>query len=109
MKCRNCGRPKEEHKPVRTGGHLGWFCPNGSGDEFPATVDVKVELLYRAGSDKPWVAEWEALAGAKTVSAGHPLEVLEAAGRLIEKSLEEKPAEELDVERAIDETRRPKG
>src|SRR5580658_9428069 len=106
MKCKNCGFPKDAHIEVAAGaGRTVWKCPNGSGETFPITPDVKVELHYRAGERHPWIAKcvtptgdlWE-------VVAEQPSEALALAGHEIEASLEEKTDEEKSVEKAIEET-----
>jgi hypothetical protein len=107
MKCKNCGFQKDAHiQAPAAGGRTAWECPNGSGETFPVTPDVKVELHYRAGETHPWIAKcitptadgWE-------VVAEQPAEALALAGREIEASLEEKTNEEKNVEKAIEETR----
>ena len=102
MKCRNCGFPKTDH--VRAAGLNGpiALCPDGSGDSYPATVDVSVELHYRAGDESPWVAKWvHPLAGAGEVVATQPTDALRLAANEIDKTLEEKTADEKAVEEAI--------
>jgi hypothetical protein len=106
MKCKNCGFPKDAHIDTTDGSRTIWQCPNGSGDTFPAIVDVKVELHYRTGEKYPWIAKCVSpTAGAWETVSAHPVEALELAGREIEKSLEEKTGEEKDVEKAIEDTR----
>jgi hypothetical protein len=105
MKCKNCGFPKDAHKETVEGDRTVWLCPTGAGGTFPATVDVKVELHYRAGDRSPWIAKCSSTDGVWEFAAAQPIEALEIAGREIEKSLEEKSAEEIEVEKAIEETR----
>jgi hypothetical protein len=90
MKCRNCGRPREEHVEGTNeiGQHV-WKCPDGSGETFPASMEIKVELHYRTGDDSPWVARWEhPLLGVGEVRARRAEEALEAAGRQLERGFE---------------------
>jgi hypothetical protein len=106
MKCKNCGLPRDAH--IAVAGPHGvtiWQCPNGSGDAYPATVDLKVELHYRAGDDLPWIARWVYPTGVDAeAAAAQPTAALDLAGRRIEKTLEEKTAEEQEIEKAIEET-----
>jgi hypothetical protein len=104
MKCKNCGAPRSAHikKPLGPDSAPIWECPNGSGDTFPAMLDTKVELHYRAGDDHPWIARWvHPLHGADEATADGPTEALQSAGREIERLSEEKSAEEIAVEKAI--------
>lgn len=105
MKCRNCGLPRSAHTELAgEGGRNIWRCPNGSGDTYPAVTDVKVELHYRAGEDDPWVAKWlHPTTGPGEVASASPVDALERAARKIDKSLEEKSAEEKRIEQAIKE------
>jgi hypothetical protein len=109
MKCKNCGLPKDAHiESVASDGRTVWHCPNGSGETFPATTDVKIELHYRAGERKPWVVKCDTpTAGVWEIAAEQPAEAFALAGHEIEASLEEKTDEEKSVERAIEETRHP--
>ncbi|HXX66294.1 MAG TPA: hypothetical protein VEK07_03880 [Polyangiaceae bacterium] len=79
-----------------------WRCPNGSGDIYPAVADFKVELHYRAGDERPWVAKWthptERLG---EIAAKTAADALALAGQRIEQTLEEKSPEELAIEKAI--------
>src|ERR1700691_1503239 len=101
MKCKNCGLPRDAHIATPGGGgRTIWHCPNGSGDQYPAMLDIKVELHYRAGERPPWVASWVSpTAGDQEVASERPVDALDLAGREIEKSLEEKTAEEKDLQR----------
>lgn len=104
MKCKNCGFQKDAH--IEATGELGrrWLCPNGSGESFPATIEIAVALHYRAGDCLPWVARWvHPTAGFGEALSASPAEALEQAGRLIEKSLEEKTEYEKNIEKTIKE------
>lgn len=106
MKCRNCGFPKNAHIETSAGleGTV-WRCPNGSGDIYPAVADFKVELHYRAGDERPWLAKWtHPTAGTGEVAAKAPVDALLAAGQRIDESLEEKSLEEQAIEKAIHHT-----
>jgi hypothetical protein len=100
MKCKNCGLQRNAHVVITADGRR--MCPNGSGGNYPATVDIKIELHYRPGEDHPWVASWDHLvAGAGKVVAGHAVDALEFAAHAIEKRLEEKSVDEIATEEAI--------
>jgi hypothetical protein len=106
MKCKNCGLPRDAHIPATdaVSGRRIWRCPDGSGDTYPAETDAKVELYYRAGEDDPWLARWvHPTAGEGDVVSKKATDALEAAGRRIEKMLEEKPPEQIATEKAIKE------
>jgi hypothetical protein len=103
MKCRNCGLPKDAHIETH-GGADGtvWRCPNGSGDIYPAVSDFRVELHYRAGDARPWLAKWaHPTEGLGEVAATAPMDALDLAGQRIEERLEEKSPEEQAIEKAI--------
>jgi hypothetical protein len=105
MKCKNCGLPRSAH--IRAVGEEGpvWKCPNGTGDSYPATTDVKIELHYRAGEEQPWLARWvHPIAGGGEAASKQAADALELAGHTIEKALEEKSADEIALEQAIKET-----
>jgi hypothetical protein len=105
MKCKHCGLLKDAHIPTPgPEGRKVWHCPNGSGDCYPAILDVKVELHYRAGDVKAWIATWvHPTAGPGEVAAQRAADVLEQAGRAIESVLETKTAEEKEIEERIKE------
>jgi len=55
--------------------HTLWKCPDGSGSSYPVTLDVKVELHYDAGEDRPWTARWvHPTAGPGAVVSNQPVD-----------------------------------
>jgi hypothetical protein len=103
--CKNCRGHKDEHElVVWASGRKVWMCPDGSGSSYPATVDVKIELHYQAGEDRPWVAKWEhPIEGPGETVAEESAEAVQLAGRQIEKLFEEKTEEERFAEKAVEE------
>lgn len=105
MKCRNCGAPKQDHVPIAgPHGRKVWRCPNGSGNSFPAMAEVKIELRYRPGDDRPWHASWyDPAMGPGEVTSTHAADALEAAATAIDRALEEKTPDQKAIEDAIKE------
>jgi hypothetical protein len=103
MKCRNCGLPRSAHRPgTGADGRKVLFCPNNSGETFPAMLDYKIELHYRAGEDSPWVATWShPIGGDGEAVADRPADALDRAGRAIEQSFEEKSPDVKALDEAI--------
>ncbi len=102
MKCRNCGLPRSAHLlGPESEGQKVWLCPDGSGGRFPAIVDYKIEIHYRAGEDLPWLAKWNHPTGdVGQAVAARAEDALEQAGRAIEASFEEKSPDQKALEEA---------